>query len=621
MKYKREPDICQKKYHIERIFLSTMFFIGIICWCGISGVYAENISDEKLESGPDVAILDASVKMDISEMGEIPLGTIPDERLVVTITVQNTGNREAPGFKLRAYLVRVGREDEIGTQIGGDITDTRLAAGETRTYTKSWSLPSHLKKGEYRVMIVLDTSNYFIEPDTDNNRIIGPQSIVPGALTGPEGSIPVYSATEITAPGYYVLKRDIDGGRKVNIFHIKSSGVTFDGGGNTIRGDSSGFTTGIYVDAGTAINDVVIKNLKVEGVDAGIWMYKVSNGIITDCTFKDIVNMGARLDQSNQNQVYNNIFEQNSIGIGVFQSKDNVIYNNLFKNKHNAVVNEDQRNKWNTDLKAGTNIIGGSMVGGNAWFDESGEGGFSKTAEDYTLDGISDAPYSLNPNNIDLYPLSTSPSKTVPSITPVPEPTILPNITDLTLSNGTDEENKTVSDGETLSEILPEINESETITEPEPEIPDETDGVPEESSTIVSEIPEPESTKSSLSPYADISVKEVTGPQSGCPGTEFSFSTILENSGGYDADSFQVRYYLTEDKQVDPQDIFLGEKSVKNLLSGSEQTINETFNIPQLIGLKNYFVAVVTNTDNSVFEDKNDNNTGYSSVRMAIREC
>jgi len=621
MKYKKESDIYQKKYHIERIFLSTLFFISIICWFGTCGVCAEDKVDENLESGPDVAILDASVKMDISEMGEIPLGTIPEERLVVTITVQNTGNREAPGFKLRAYLVRVGREDEIGTQIGGDVTDTRLAAGETRTYTKSWSLPSHLKKGEYRVMIVLDTSNYFIEPDTDNNRIIGPQSIVPGALSGPEGSIPVYSAADITEPGYYVLKRDIDGGKKVNIFQIKSSGVTFDGGGNTIRGGSSGFTTGIYVDAGTAIKDVVIKNLKIEGVDAGIWTYKVSNGVITNCTLRNMVNMGVRLDQSNQNQVYNNIFEQNSIGIGVFQSKDNVIYNNLFKNKHNAVVNEDQRNKWNTDLKAGTNIIGGSMVGGNAWFDESGEGGFSKTAEDYTLDGISDAPYSLNPNNIDLYPLSTSPSKTVPSIAPVPEPTILPNITDLILSNGTDEANKTVSDGETLSEILPEINESETITEPEPKIPDETDGVPEESSTIVSEIPEPESTKSSQSPYADISVKEVTGPQSGCPGTEFSFSTILENSGGYDADSFQVRYYLTEDKQVDPQDIFLGEKSVKNLLSGSEQTINETFNIPQLIGLKNYFVAVVTNTDNSVFEDKNDNNTGFSSVRMAIREC
>jgi hypothetical protein len=38
------------------------------------------------EEGPDVAVIDASVKMDISDMGDIPLGTIPDERLIVTIT-------------------------------------------------------------------------------------------------------------------------------------------------------------------------------------------------------------------------------------------------------------------------------------------------------------------------------------------------------------------------------------------------------------------------------------------------------------------------------------------------------------------------------------------------------
>lgn len=69
-------------------------------------------------------------------MGDIPLGTIPDERLLVTITVRNMGNQEVPGFKIKAYLVRVGREDEIGTQIGGDVTDTRLGAGETRVYTK-----------------------------------------------------------------------------------------------------------------------------------------------------------------------------------------------------------------------------------------------------------------------------------------------------------------------------------------------------------------------------------------------------------------------------------------------------------------------------------------------------
>jgi hypothetical protein len=116
-------------------------------------------------------------------------------------------------------------------------------------------------------------------------------------------------------------------------------------------------------------------------------------------------------------------------------------------------------------------------------------------------------------------------------------------------------------------------------------------------------------------------VKEVSGPEKGCPGTEFTMSAVIENTGGYDADAFQVRFYLTEDRQIDNRDIFLGEKTVKNLLSESEQTITESFTIPQLIGLKNYYLAIVTNTDNAVFEDKKENNTGFSTVRMAVREC
>ena len=583
-------------------------------------VYGETQAKASIDSGPDVAIIDASVKMDISDMGEITLGTIPDERLIITITVQNTGNREAPGYKLRAYLVRVGREDEIGTQIGGDVTDTRLGAGEIRTYTKSWSMPTHLKKGEYRVMIALDTSSYFIEPDTDNNRITSQQSVVPGALTGPEGSIPVYSAAEITKPGYYVLKRDIFGGKKINIFEIKTSGVTFDGGGNTISGISSGFTSGIYINAGNAVRDITIKNVVIEGVDAGIWMYKTSNSVISGCTFRNTANMGIRLDQSNQNQIYDNTFEKNAIGIGLFQSKDNVIYNNLLKNLHNAVVNEDGRNMWNTDLKSGTNIIGGSMIGGNAWFDETGEGGFSASAQAYSNDGISDTPYSLNANNIDLYPLSRSPSKS--SITAAPVPTYTPVPTDTPVLEWIDPTPENLPD-EPVSESVsePPVPEAvETITEESTLEPlQSSDNQTEEEVTV--EEPEPTQTVRPLSPYADISVKEITGPETGCPGTEFNLSAVIENTGGYDADAFQVRFYLTEDQQIDGKDIFLGEKTVKNLLSGSEQTITESFVIPKLIGLKNYHLAIVTNTDNSVFEDKKENNNGYSSIRMAIRDC
>ncbi len=616
------------------ILLFVLLVSGIVA--GTAGADTQKKGDT--ESGPDVAIIDATVQMDISDMEEISLGTIPDERLIVTITVKNTGDREAPGYKLRAYLVRVGREDEIGTQIGGDITDTRLGAGEVRTYTKSWSMPTHLKKGEYRVMVVLDTSNYFIEPDTDNNRITSQQPVVPGALTGPEGAVPVYSPAEITKPGYYVLKRDIDGLKKLNIFEIKASGVTIDGGGNTIRGRSTGFTSGIYINAGTALNDITIKNVVIEGTDAGIWMYKASNCVISNCTFRNTANMGLRLDQSNQNQIFDNIFEKNAIGIGIFQSKDNVIFNNIFKNKHNAVVNEDQRNMWNTDLKSGTNIIGGTMVGGNAWFDETGEGGFSALAQDYTHDGISDAPYSLNANNIDLYPLSRVTSGTLSLLTtPVPTETPVLEWIDTKSEN-------------TSEEVIPAPDSESPVTATVPTMPTETVAAPVQTEEIqlpspVTQENTPEGTSSQsagdmqpkapdtnvtsllskpsgpLSPYADISVKEVSGPETGCPGTGFTISAVIENTGGYDADAFQVRFYLTEDRQIDNRDIFLGEKTLKNLLSASEQTITESFTIPQLIGLKNYYLAIVTNTDNAIFEDKKENNTGFSAVRMAVREC
>lgn len=617
---------------------------GLILFFAMSGVVilpvmATDTGEEKLHSGPDVAIIDATARLDISDIGDIPLGTVVDERLILTITVKNVGNREAPGYKLKSFLVRVGREDEIGTQIGGDITDIRLGAGETRTYTRTAMIPSHLKKGQYRVMVVLDTSNYFIEPETDNNRLLSPDTLSPGSSMAPTGSIPVYSPVSIEEPGYYLLKRNIDGGNKVNIFEIKSSGVTFDGGGNTIRGVASGYATGIYINAGSAVRDIVIKNLVIEDVDAGIWMYKASNGKIENCIFRNMKNMGLRLDQSHQNDITGNTFEYNTMGIGVFESNSNIIYNNLFKNKHNAVVNENQKNKWNTNLKSGTNIIGGSQIGGNAWFDETGEGGFSTTAQDYTHDGISDAPYSLNPSNIDLYPLTISPGKsaTTPEPAKAPEetesgiiqeeqeesndmPVALENITESDLTHVIEPETLDIKPTELPEEIKSEpVQVAETATTSIQETPEITLEPTDE--PTLEEISDDESSHAIISPYADISIKEITGPESGCPGSEYTLSAVIENTGGYDADMFQARFYLSEDRQIDSRDITLGEKTITNLQSGTEQTIDLIFSIPELIGLKNYYLVIIANTDNGVFEDKKSNNTGYSSTRMRIREC
>lgn len=612
----------------------TLLLIMLMAGAVTGQVLAETGTNETLSTGPDVAIIDATVKMDISEMGEIPLGTIPDERLIITITVKNTGSREAPGYKLKAFLVRADREDEIGTQIGGDITDTRLGAGEVRTYTKSMAMPTHLKKGEYRVMIVLDTSNYFIKPDTGSGRMISQEPIFPGTLTGPAGSVPVYSPAKISKPGYYILKRDITNYKKLNIFEINASGVTFDGGGNTIRGAPTGYNSGIYINAGTAVTDIVIKNVVFEGMDTGIWMYKASNGVISDCTFRNTANMGLRLDQSNQNQIYNNIIESDAIGIGVFQSVGNIIYNNLLKNKHNAVVNEDQKNFWNTELKSGANIIGGNTIGGNAWFDESGEGGFSASAQAFSREGISDTPYSLNAHNIDLYPLSLSQLKS-PVVTPVPAETPELNSSEPETEQITDESLEGQEEEQEGEQVEPVAQESPAIpiekdtSEPIPVL--NTDGKTDGEAEVIEPAPsrpEPEARPEPepgppvfLSPYADIGVKDVTGPESGCPGAEFTLSAVIENSGGYDADAFQVRYYLTDDKIIDGKDTFLGERTVKNLLSGTEQTITETFVIPKSIGQKSYYLAMVANTDNSVFEENKENNTGYSIFRMKIQNC
>ena len=49
----------------------------------------------------------------------------------------------------------------------------------------------------------------------------------------------------------------------------------------------------------------------------------------------------------------------------------NTIYNNYFNNTNNAY--DDGNNTWNIAKTDGTNIIGGSWLGGNYWSDYTGE--------------------------------------------------------------------------------------------------------------------------------------------------------------------------------------------------------------------------------------------------------
>ncbi|PWB55887.1 MAG: hypothetical protein C3F06_01850 [Candidatus Methanoperedenaceae archaeon] len=110
-------------------------------------------------------------------------------------------------------------------------------------------------------------------------------------------------------------------------------------------------------------------------------------------------------DNSNKNTLISNIAVNNSHGYGIEieSSRKNKIYNNIFNNTNNFYFSSSKINTWNTTMQSGTNIIGGSFLGGNYWANPEGTG-FSQTCKN--VDGICDKRYILDAKNIDYFPLA-----------------------------------------------------------------------------------------------------------------------------------------------------------------------------------------------------------------------
>jgi PGF-pre-PGF domain-containing protein len=150
----------------------------------------------------------------------------------------------------------------------------------------------------------------------------------------------------------------------------------------------------------------------------GIVLGDSKSNIITGNTVTNS-KRGIYIGSSDNNTVSGNTVTLNSV-LGFYSCSlcdENRIYNNYFNNTEIS-VKSGSGNSYNATKTPGTNIIGGSYIGGNYWGKPDGTG-FSDTALDNDGDGISDSAYSLPGSSYSDYLPLVYPSNSPEPILPV----------------------------------------------------------------------------------------------------------------------------------------------------------------------------------------------------------
>ncbi len=155
-------------------------------------------------------------------------------------------------------------------------------------------------------------------------------------------------------------------------------------------------------------SNITLQDLDLANNYLGMFFHNSSNVNVTNCTA--VENIGAiYLSYTDNSTIINCNFSYNlNGGIILDDSCDNLIYNNLFNNSDNIYVSGNNAgNRWNITKTAGTNIRGDSYLAGNCWCTPDGTGFSQINNTDLDLDGICDDQYDLGDNQTDYLPLAT----------------------------------------------------------------------------------------------------------------------------------------------------------------------------------------------------------------------
>jgi len=142
---------------------------------------------------------------------------------------------------------------------------------------------------------------------------------------------------------------------------------------------------------------------------ANLFSLAINNTFINN-TFGNNTRGFVILDRSTNNTIVRNRLYGN-INVGLNSStSNNTIYDNFFNNTIN--VYDLGNNSWNTTLTSGTNILGGTKLGGNYWATPTGNG-CSQYSYDANGDGVSDTSTCTiaGGTDIDYLPLTVLPTQ------------------------------------------------------------------------------------------------------------------------------------------------------------------------------------------------------------------
>ncbi|WP_255335811.1 NosD domain-containing protein [Methanosarcina sp. KYL-1] len=187
---------------------------------------------------------------------------------------------------------------------------------------------------------------------------------------------------------------------------------------NSFYENKDGIFIAYFARYNTVTSNIVLNN------DRGIYLTGHSdyNEVLENTVSSN--SFGFYVEYCKENVLKGNMVTSNTDrGILLTESFDNVIYNNYFNNTKNAA--EDKSNIWNTTKTAGTNIAGGSYLGGNCWASPE-RNGFSQACEDVDGDGICDFPYMVEDTDSDADELALVYSPNIDSL--IQEKVIIPEV-------------------------------------------------------------------------------------------------------------------------------------------------------------------------------------------------